>query len=87
MFNDKIDDMPIYGTISSQFNDAGLNKMYFHLLQTFKNKIKYFNKITPKLIDSTKSSELISQKRNRYLSEISDVISDVFGSQKVLVWH
>ena len=74
LFNQQIDKMPVYGTISSQFNNAGLNKMYFDLLLNLKGKVKFFNDVKPVLHEDILHSDLISPKRNRYLSEISDFI-------------
>ena len=76
LFDDTLDAMPVYGTISSQFNDMGLNQFYFDLLLELKKHSSYFSSIKPNLIDCKTSSELISPKRNRYLSEIADVIRD-----------
>ena len=76
LFNQSVDQMPVYGTISSQFNDQGLNIFYFNLLKSLQNKTDYFSKTKPVLPSSNQSSELISPKRNRYLSEISELIRE-----------
>ena len=76
LFHQTLEEMPVYGTIASQFNDAGVNIFYFNLLKTLKNKSSYFSNIKPQLSKSTRSLELISAKRNRYLSEISDLIRE-----------
>ena len=76
LFNQAVDQMPVYGTISSQFNDSGLNIFYFNLLKSLKNQTDYFSKANPVLPSSNQSSELISPKRNRYLSEISELIRE-----------
>ena len=76
LFHKTLEEMPVYGTIASQFNDSGVNVFYFNLLKTLKNKCSYFYSIDPQLPKSTKSLELISTKRSRYLSEISDLIRE-----------
>jgi len=76
LFDQTLDQMPVYGTISSQFNDPGLNIFYFNLLKTLKNQTDYFSKTKPVLSESNHSSELISPNRNRYLSEISELIRE-----------
>ena len=74
LFNSSIEEMPVFGTISSQFNDGGVNKFYFHLLNKLKKLSKYFRYTKPELVKSTKSSQLIPPQRIRYLSEISELI-------------
>jgi methylmalonyl-CoA mutase len=67
------DDMPVYGTIASQFNDPGTNLLY-------KNLIAKLNEKTGAGLESqldipTGESEkiyIIPPARTRYLSEISD---------------
>ncbi len=67
------DDMPVYGTIASQFNDPGTNLLY-------KNLIARLNEKTGAGLEShldipTGESEkiyIIPPARTRYLSEISD---------------
>ena len=68
-------DLPVHGTIASQFNDPGTNKLYLGIInkinQNKKNSLKSNFKI------SNKSSEkiyIIPPDRVRYLSEISDII-------------
>ena len=73
LFDLAIDDMPVYGTIASQFNDPGVNRLYIALMNTVVEK-------TAALLNSTfeiskEMSEkmfVIPPKRNRYLSEIAD---------------
>ena len=76
LFNDPIDSMPVYGTISSEFNNSGLNQFYFDLLEYLGENSSYFNGTQTKLVSATHTSALIPSNRNRYLSEISDVIRD-----------
>ena len=71
----KSDDMPVFGTIASQFNDPGTNQLYLHLIQLLQTK-------TGTLLDSTfqldhEMSEkvfIIPPGRTRYLSEITETI-------------
>jgi methylmalonyl-CoA mutase len=73
LFDKDPDTMPVYGTIASQFNDPGMNRLYKEVM----------NKIHEKTGAALKSnyhiSEEMSEKiyiippsRNRYLSEISE---------------
>jgi len=69
------DQLPVYGTIASQFNDPGMNKLYSSL-------IKLIVERTGASLDSTFESTdemsekiyIIPPKRIRYLSEISEMI-------------
>ncbi|MBF0297799.1 MAG: methylmalonyl-CoA mutase family protein [Oligoflexia bacterium] len=72
------DDLPIFGTIASQFNDPGTNRLYLEIL--FKLS-KYTNKNNSEDKPSTRytlglseKKQIIPQKRTRYLSEITETI-------------
>jgi len=72
-FDEDIDQMPVFGTIASQFNDPGTNTMYRALMDVICRKTK------APLQSSFMSSEEMSEKvfiippaRVRYLSEISE---------------
>ena len=67
------DDMPVIGTIASQFNDPGMNNLYKLLMKTI------IEKTGAKLSSDTILTEGMSEKiyiippsRTRYLSEITD---------------
>ncbi len=70
-----VDDMPVYGTIASQFNDPGVNELYLALIKKvaektgadFKSNMKSSNELSEKIF-------IIPPNKTRYLSEISDVI-------------
>ncbi|MBP9689593.1 MAG: methylmalonyl-CoA mutase family protein, partial [Bacteroidia bacterium] len=73
LFDQKPDDMPVYGTIASQFNDPGMNRLYKSIMD------KVAEKTGANLVSSYTISEEMSEKiyiippsRIRYLSEISD---------------
>jgi len=75
LFTKSDDDLPVFGTIASQFNDPGMNSLYKTLIDTIHEKTK------AELVSSYKHSEEQSQKifiippdRVRYLSEITDTI-------------
>jgi len=76
LFDIAVEKMPVFGTISSQFNDGGVNTFYFQLLTKLKEVSKYFYTADPELIKSPKYSQLIPPQRTRYLSEISELIRE-----------
>lgn len=69
----KVDDMPVTGTIASQFNDPGMNSLYKVIMD------KLVEKTGTKLVSTFEISNEMSEKifvippkRTRYLSEISE---------------
>ncbi len=73
LWEEKIDDMPVYGTIASQFNDPGTNNLYRFIIQTLNDKTDFSFKSSFEI--STAMSEkqyIIPPNRTRYLSEITE---------------
>jgi len=73
LFEKNSDDMPVFGSIASQFNDPGTNTLYRALMD------KIVEKTGAALKSTFKASEEMSEKiyiippsRTRYLSEISE---------------
>ncbi len=74
-WDEDVDNMPVYGTIASQFNDPGVNQLYQAMIKKiyektgvdFKSKIKPENEMSEKIF-------IIPPNRTRYLSEISETI-------------
>lgn len=71
------DTMPVYGTMASQFNDAGMNELYAHLMKTIDEKTgTQLSKSSSRVLgmESSKREKtfIIPPSRNRYLSEISE---------------
>ena len=84
----KDDQLPVYGTIASQFNDPGMNKLYTSLMKLVVER-------TAAPLESTFASTdemsekiyIIPPKRTRYLSEISETIrayNETVESQKAI---
>lgn len=75
LFDKETDQMPVFSTIASQFNDEGVNELYVALFirvneksnNTFKTKFEFTR-------GSSKTAYIIPPSRNRYLSEISETI-------------
>ncbi len=69
----KVEEMPVYGTIASQFNDPGTNQLYKHLIDTLiaktGTKISSGFKVTREMSEKI---FVIPPSRTRYLSEISE---------------
>ena len=75
LFDTDLEDMPVYGTVASQFNDPGVNKLFKTLLDVLNEKAGG-NFILPEgsLEYSTEKIYIIPPKRVRYLSEITETI-------------
>jgi isobutyryl-CoA mutase len=73
LFDIPADNMPVYGTIASQFNDPGMNNLYREII----GKIEEKTGVTmgSKFVESAEKSEkiyIIPPQRTRYLSEITE---------------
>ncbi|MCP4459050.1 MAG: methylmalonyl-CoA mutase family protein [Cytophagales bacterium] len=75
LWESKEEDLPVHGTIASQFNDPGMNRLYLALMNLISEKTG------ADLKSSFESSEEMSEKifiippkRIRYLSEITETI-------------
>jgi methylmalonyl-CoA mutase len=69
----KPEEMPVFGTIASQFNDPGTNQLYLYLIQVIKNKTGADLKSSFQA-DHEMSEKIfvIPPNRTRYLSEITE---------------
>ena len=68
-----MDDMPVFGTIASQFNDPGMNTLYKRIMDKLVEKtgvdLKSSMEITKEMSEKI---FVIPPSRVRYLSEISE---------------
>jgi methylmalonyl-CoA mutase len=96
-----LDEMPVFGTIASQFNDPGMNRLYRAILSTLEEKTGA--QFASHLETSAEQSEkvyIIPPSRTRYLSEIAETnraydkrvaeqvaIAEVAGSFATLAKH
>ncbi len=75
MWDAKEDEIPVFGTIASQFNDPGMNQLYLALMNLIARKTEA--DLTSSFSSSDEMSEkifIIPPKRIRYLSEISETV-------------
>ena len=69
------EDLPVIGTIASQFNDPGTNKLYGIIIQAISAKTGSAWGIIPVLGEEmSKKMTIIPPERVRYLSEIAETI-------------
>ena len=68
-----LDDMPVYGTVASQFNDPGTHKLYQVLIEKINEKTQANFKSTFNTNElSAEKQFIIPPNRTRYLSEITE---------------
>ena len=66
-------DLPVYGTIASQFNDPGMNKLYSEIIKTLNAKTEANFESTFSATDElSEKIFVIPPARTRYLSEIAE---------------
>ena len=76
-FDTSTEEMPVYGTIASKFNDDGLTALYHALLDAVSDKtgIRFESRLPrPEARISSSKTIIIPPERIRYLSEISDTV-------------
>jgi len=77
LFMKKPDEMPVYGTQASRFNDDGVTALYQAIAATLKEKGLQLQpgKLPPaKTKSSSRHRAIVPPERNRYLAEISDTV-------------
>ena len=73
LWDKKPEDMPVFGTIASQFNDPGTNQLYLHLIQLLETKIGItFDSTFRVNHEMSEKVFVIPPNRTRYLSEITE---------------
>ena len=73
LWDAKEEDLPIFGTIASQFNDPGMNSLYKAVMEVLKNKGGADLKSTFEISDEMEEKVyIIPPARTRYLSEIAE---------------
>lgn len=75
LWDAKDEDLPVIGTIASQFSDPGCNILYNLVTEKLNGKCGTdFKKYLPALIADMRTAGIIPAKRQRYLAEIADTI-------------
>ncbi len=78
LWNAKEEELPVVGSIASQFNDAGINLLFEKVMEKVEEKTgASFGPMAHESIKSTSTkSQIIPPARVRYLAEISEAIGD-----------
>lgn len=74
LWDTDLEALPIYGTIASQFNDAGVNMLFNAVVDKLATKCNYhLEKINIDAIGSGQNQAIIPPEQSRYLAEIADL--------------
>lgn len=77
LWNTPPEELPVFGTIASQFNETGVNRLYAKLIETISEKTGEdwkSNVLETKL--PTEKIHIMPPSRVRYLSEITETVRD-----------
>ncbi|MBN2637633.1 MAG: methylmalonyl-CoA mutase family protein [Bacteroidales bacterium] len=74
LFEHNVEEMPVYGTTASQFNDMGTNELYVALLNKIKERTGVSFDLEDRQQKITEKIHIIPPNRVRYLSEIADTV-------------
>ncbi len=69
LFSENWENMPVFGTNASLFNDEGVNKFFLSLIETLSKRSNKFSKKENNLFNN-KKIQIIPPERTRYLAEI-----------------
>lgn len=72
-----VEDMPVFGTIASRFNDDGVTALYHALLDAIETKTGVAlrsKRSRPQSRNSSSKAVIIPPERTRYLAEIADTV-------------
>ncbi|WNB92275.1 fused isobutyryl-CoA mutase/GTPase IcmF [Bacillus sp. NEB1478] len=74
-FDKDLNEMPVFGTIASQFNDAGTNVLFYHLMKTIEEKsgVNWGIQSAAEAM-TAKKNVIIPGERAQYLNEISQTV-------------
>ncbi|MEP1260054.1 methylmalonyl-CoA mutase family protein, partial [Algoriphagus sp.] len=73
LWETKDEDIPVFGTIASQFNDPGMNQLYRTIITKISEKHPELGSTTELTSGSSEKIYIIPPARTRYLSEISEI--------------
>ena len=75
LFDKDLDEMPVYGTIASQFNDLGTNTLFARLVELINEKSGLnWQSTLPTVKEVEKQNVIIPPERRYYLREISETV-------------
>ena len=79
------DDLPIYGTMASRFNDKGVNALFKDIVRDYSFTITDEIKNLPAVKEATEKASIIPPKQINYLRDISETVRGYNKDTKSLV--
>ena len=77
LFTANDEDLPVFGTMASQFNDPGMNNLFSAIMKTITDKTGMdFNAQMELSVNQSEKIYIIPPDRTRYLSEIAEASQD-----------
>ncbi len=77
LFDSPVENMPVYGTVASQYNNEGVNVLFDSLVEIITEKTGFSFPATERKLSTTHNNQLIvPPERVRYLSEITETVRD-----------
>jgi len=95
-WNQSPEEMPVYGTIASKFNDEGVTSLYHSVMDALSQKTGVtFESSLPRVETRTSTSKtiIIPSERTRYLAEISETVRNYHRQTQIQadavrkIWH
>lgn len=84
LWDQELDQMPIYGTIASQFNDKGTNSLFAAIVSVLNEKCGLdWGTSYDQLVKTQKQNVIIPVDRLHYLREISDTVREYHAKSEV----
>jgi isobutyryl-CoA mutase len=74
LFDAVIDDLPVFGTMASQFNDTGVNELFNHLVEKINTRFGTNLNAIPEGLTGLDRQYIIPSQRVRYLAEIAETV-------------
>ncbi len=75
LFDQSVDDMPVVGTIASQFNDPGTQRFYRRVIDRVAEKTGApLHSTLPEVFGESEKVYIIPPERTRYLADIADTV-------------
>lgn len=74
LFDAVIDDLPVFGTMASQFNDTGVNELFNHLVEKINTRFGTNYNAIPEGLAGLERQYIIPSQRVRYLAEIAETV-------------
>lgn len=85
LWDAEADELPVFSTMASQFNDIGVNKLYNHLIKVMNQKSGTdFAVYELALGEEQTGSQIIPPARVRYLSEITETVRSYNKNTEIL---